>query len=106
MASTRNSCGLGTYFKSNIEIIWATNAGNLTFTLGVNEFADLTQGVATFCEESEIVRLLLEILNHGRSGGCLGSEHGQSRISERTAVRGLRLYLFGLNRWSDGIWPM
>ena len=47
MASTRNSCGLGTYFKSNIEIIWATNAGNLTFTLGVNEFADLTQGVVT-----------------------------------------------------------
>ena len=34
-------------FKSNNEIIWATNAGNLTFALGVNEFADLTQGVVT-----------------------------------------------------------
>ena len=35
------------HFKSNIEIIWTTNAGNLTYTLGINEFADLTQGVVT-----------------------------------------------------------
>ena len=33
-------------FKSNMEI-WATNAGKLTFTLGVNGFADLPQGVVT-----------------------------------------------------------
>ena len=32
-------------FESNTEIIWATNAGNLTYTLGIHEFADLTQGV-------------------------------------------------------------
>ena len=32
-------------FKYNIEIIWAIDAGNLTYTLGINEFADLTQGV-------------------------------------------------------------
>jgi len=30
-------------FKSNVEIIRATNARNLSFSLGVNEFADLTQ---------------------------------------------------------------
>ena len=34
-------------FKSNTEIIWATNAGNLTYTLGINELADLTQGVVS-----------------------------------------------------------
>jgi len=30
-------------FKSNVDIIRATNARNLSFSLGVNEFADLTQ---------------------------------------------------------------
>ena len=34
-------------FKSNIEFISATKAGNLTYTLGINEFADLTQGVVS-----------------------------------------------------------
>nr|ABV22333.1 cysteine protease 1 [Noctiluca scintillans] len=30
-------------FKANVDIIYATNARNLTFALGVNEFTDLTQ---------------------------------------------------------------
>ena len=34
-------------FQSNVEIMWATNARNLTFALGANESANLTQGVVT-----------------------------------------------------------
>jgi len=30
-------------FKANVDVIYATNARNLTFALGVNEFTDLTQ---------------------------------------------------------------
>merc|ERR1712012_818369 len=30
-------------FKANVDVIYATNARNLTFSLGVNEFTDLTQ---------------------------------------------------------------
>merc|ERR1719414_1166866 len=30
-------------FKANADVIYATNARNLTFALGVNEFTDLTQ---------------------------------------------------------------
>ena len=102
--------------QSNIETIWAINARNLTFALGVNEFADLTKDefVATYSglKPASAWSSLPRLGMHEYDGAPLATSvdwttlgvvspvkyqgqwllldilnHGLSRISERTAVR-------------------
>ena len=62
-------------------------SGSPSYPVVSSPFAALDdQGCGDSGEVSETARLLLGILNHRYSGGYLGPEHGQPRISERTAV--------------------
>ena len=72
-------------------------SGPPSYPVVSSSFAGLDdEGCGDSREESGTAGLLVDIHSHGRSEGYLGLEHGQSRISERTAVRGLR----------HGIWPI
>ena len=64
-------------FKSNVEIIRATNARNLSFSLGVNEFADLTQvefaATYTGLEPATLWTGLPRLVTHEYTGAPLAS---------------------------------